>query len=205
MINKRPENFGQYFTIMMNRSEHYWEKRNFFLESLQAAEFQWFFVEGLIALEEELHLPGLLSLINGIEASIRWTHRQVTREDNDTHEPEGRSILSNHLLRKCLAQGMPVEALAFEGEGDFFAKISTNAVNAEIVRTRHNVCHGNLHEYFQKVGDEVIFVPGNLVAISEQVLWVSFKWAHALGHYRRQLGLQHHVPNPDIPVKDPYS
>lgn len=205
MIYKRPQNYDEYFAIMMNRSEHYWRKRNFFLESLQAAEFQWFFVEGLIALEEELHLPGLLSLINGIEASIRWTHRQITRQEAEEPEPEKRSILSNHLLRKCHAQGMPVIALAFEGEVDFVKKISDNKINAKIVHTRHNVCHGNIYEYVQTVGGEPIFVPGNLTALSEEVLWVSFKWAHALGEYRRSIGMQHYVPTPDIPVENPFS
>lgn len=204
MFRKRPENFGEYFNIMMDRSEPYWEKRNFFLEALQAAEFQWFFVEGLIALEEELYLPGTLSLINGIEASLRWTHRQISKAEDDTPEPEKRSLLSNHLLRKCQAEGMPVEALAFEGETDFLELIKTNTKNVEIVRTRHNVCHGNIYEYIQVVAGEQVFVPGNLAKVSEQVLWVSFNWAHSLGDFRRKLGMPHHVELADIPVRNPF-
>jgi hypothetical protein len=204
MIYRKPQNYDEYYAVMISRSEHYWRKRNFFLEALQAAEFQWFFVEGLIALEEDLHLPGLLSLMNGIEASIRWTHRQITRQDGDGPEPEKRSILSNYLLRQCHAKGMPVETLAFQGETDFLKTINDNKINADIVRTRHNICHGNIYEYVQEVGGEPVFVPGNLTVLSEQVLWVSFKWAHALGEYRRTIGMHHHVPTPNIPVENPF-
>ena len=91
----RPKNFEEAFGLIMERSEPYWIKRNFFLENLQASKFQWFFVEGLIALEEELHLPGLLSLINGIEASLRWTHKQIIRDENQGYEPEKRSLLKS--------------------------------------------------------------------------------------------------------------
>jgi len=201
---RRPRNFGEAFALLMTRSEPYWEKRNFFLENLQAAEFQWFFVEGLISLEEELHLPGLLSLINGIEASLRWTHRQITREENAGYEPERRSLLNNRLLRDCHDLGMPVERLAFNGETNFLEKIRTNDQPAEIVRTRNNVCHGNVFEYIQEIDGGAFFVPGNLTPVSEQVLWTSFHWAEGLGEYRRAKGFPHHCPLRVNPVQNPY-
>ncbi|MBX8799739.1 hypothetical protein HBA92_03130 [Ochrobactrum sp. MR28] len=192
------------FAIMMGRSEYYWQKRNFFLEALQAAEFHWFFVEGLIALEEELHLPGLLSIINGIEASMRWTHRHMTREANESHEPEKRSLMNNRLLNECAELGMPVEVLAFNGEADFLDKIKGKTLNAELVRVRNNICHGNIFEYVADREHSSIMLPGNLTVVSEQILWISYQWAYALGEFRRKIGIPHHVDTPQIPISNPY-
>ena len=195
----RPKNFEEAFGLIMERSEPYWIKRNFFLENLQASKFQWFFVEGLIALEEELHLPGLLSLINGIEASLRWTHKQIIRDENQGYEPEKRSLLNNRLLRDCHDLGMPVERLSFNGEVDFLDKIKSNDRPAEIVRTRNNICHGNVFEYIREIDGDAFFVPGNLTPVSEQVLWISFHWVEGLGEYRRMRGL----PPPLLVAREP--
>lgn len=56
-------------------------------------------------------------------------------------------ILSNALLRKAYRAGLPVTLLAFPDEQDLLTKIADGAPklpHAEIVRTRHNLCHGNI-------------------------------------------------------------
>ena len=49
-----------------------------FLDRLAAAEFHWFFHQGLQAIRSNLYVPGVSSLLNGIEASLRVTIAQIT-------------------------------------------------------------------------------------------------------------------------------
>ena len=43
-------------------------ERNYFFEWLCAAEFHWFFVQGLDAIRNEFFVPGVSALLNGIES-----------------------------------------------------------------------------------------------------------------------------------------
>ena len=54
---------------------------------------------------------------------------------------------SNALLEGLAKAGMPVTLLAFPDEQDLLTKIADGAPklpHAEIVRVRHNLCHGNI-------------------------------------------------------------
>ncbi len=129
------------------RKEH--EENTFFLQQNLGAEVHWFFHQGLAALKAELYLAACSSFIIGIEASLRITQAQV---DNPSvvDELDPVKTLSNRLLNDAGNNGLPIELLSFSDETDFREKLASkrpNIQNVEIVRIRHNLCHGNILEH----------------------------------------------------------
>ena len=152
-----------------------------YIEWLGAAELHWFFIQGEQALKHELYLPGTIGLINGIEASIRFT----------LHKLEGKKLdddlgatLSNPLIRRARHRGLPVQALAFPGEHDFDAKLATRDSYVEVVRVRHNLAHGNIVEYINR--EPGFFTPECLRDTSFHLLGLSRQWAQQLGEFRKK-------------------
>jgi len=177
---------------------------NFFFEALSAAEFHWFFVQGLTALRAELYLPGVSALLNGVEASLRVTMHQIATEPTGGAEPSPYRVLSNVLLASAREAGLPVAALAFPGENDYSEKLASpkkDRRDVEVVRLRNNICHGNIFEFITpKTGDvDANFTPHGLRNVSAVLLGVCFEWAKALGDFRRANGLLHYGPTPPIP------
>jgi hypothetical protein len=181
---------------------------NFFLQALSASEFHWFFVQGLEALRAGLYLPGTSALLNGIEASLRVTMRQVTPDPapGDEFALSPYKVLSNVLIATAREAGMPVEVLAFPGEADFLEKLATPKqarVDVDVVRLRNDICHGNIIPFVIKVDDDIgsIFTPECLREVATDLLGVTFTWAKALGDFRREKGLPHSGPTPPIPAR----
>jgi len=151
-----------------------------YMDWLGAAEIHWFFVQGEQALERELYLPGTIGLINGIEASIRFTlHKLDGKIDDDLG-----ATLSNSLIRRARTKRLPVHALAFPGERDFNVKLATNSSHVEIVRLRHNLAHGNIIEYIHR--EEQFFTPECLRETSSRLVTLSREWARQLGEFRKK-------------------
>lgn len=86
---------------------------------------------------------------------------------------------------------MPVSELAFPGEAHFEAKLGGKTPHVEIVRTRHNLCHGNVLEWLNKdLGvDNLFFTPECVRPLVGVLLDISSRWAAALGAFRRAKGL----------------
>jgi hypothetical protein len=171
-------------------------QRNRFVESLCAAEFHWFFVQGLDAIQHGLYVPGVSSLLNGIEASLRVTIAQVT-SIREIEELSPYRVLSNNLIRNAQDVGMPIEALAFPHEADFLSKLASekpNRIDVELVKQRNNICHGNIFEFINRdLGPEnSFFTPECLHPLARTLLDVSHNWADELGKYRRAKGLLHY-------------
>jgi hypothetical protein len=165
------------------------ELRLYFVDCLKAAEMHWFFVQGVDALAADLYLPGVLSLLNGVEATLRITMHQLKdfhfEEELDCHQ-----VLSNALIRKGDEAGLPVGTLAFPGETDFVAKLNSAGIsrrNVEIVRQRHNLCHGNILEYVNRdlCDQNQFFTPECLRGLSSTLVQISKDWVHALGEFRK--------------------
>jgi hypothetical protein len=174
-------------------------ERNHFFETLCAAEFHWFFVQGLDAIRNEYYVPGVSSLLNGIEASIRVTIAQVSSapKGKPLDELSPYRVLSNNLILNAQEVGMPVETLAFPCEADFLEKLKTakpNRVDVEIVRQRNNICHGDIFEFINRdLGPEnTFFTPECVRPLAFTLVEVSHVWAEELGKYRRSKGLLHH-------------
>jgi hypothetical protein len=164
-----------------------------FAERLHAAEFHWFFVQGLQAIRNDLYVPGASSLMNGIEASLRVTIAQLTTTIRVVELSPYR-VLSNNLITNGQNLGIPVEALAFPGETDFLAKLASqkpNRIDVEVVRQRNNICHGDVFEYINReLGVEnAFFTPECLRDLAKALVEVSNKWAEELGKFRKSKGI----------------
>lgn len=139
---------------ILDKNTKEYEEKFFFMHHNLGAEVHWFFTQAVQALKSELYLPACTSFINGIEASVRVTMAQLEKPTR-VKELDPIKTLSNRLLNSAKELGLPVEALAFPNEGDFLEKLETkrqNQINVEIVRIRHNLCHGNILEYINTEG-----------------------------------------------------
>ena len=171
------------------RLEH--EERIFFLKHHLGAEVHWFFSQGSEALKQGLILPACSSFIIGIESSLRVTMAQIEKPAL-VEELDPTRILSNRLLVAARAAGLPVNKLAFPEETDFIQKLESikpNIRNVEIVRVRHNLCHGNILEYINKeLGeDNYFFTPECCLKLAVQLLIVSKAWVEELGKFRKAM------------------
>ncbi|WP_237673475.1 hypothetical protein [Vreelandella profundi] len=175
--------------VDMGRRKH--QERLFFAEQGLGAEVHWFFTQASQALKSELYLPACTSFLNGIEASLRVTMYQVENPVRvEALDPV--KTLSNRLLKSALDSGLPVEALAFPEEADFLDKLESkkpNQINVEVVRVRHNLCHGNIIEYINTdLGeDNAFFTPECCRELAHFLHLVSKEWAEQLGVFRRRL------------------
>lgn len=175
--------------IEIGHREH--RERVFFAEQDLGAENHWFFTQAVEALKSELYLPACTSFLNGIEASLRVTMSQVESPARvEALDPV--KTLSNRLLKSAQYAGLPVQALAFPEEGDFLERLASkkpDQVNAEVVRVRHNLCHGNILEYINTdLGeDNIFFTPECCKELSHLLYKVSREWADQLGVFRRGL------------------
>lgn len=172
-------------------------ERNHFFEWLCAAEFHWFFVQGLDAIKSGFYVPGVSALLNGIEASLRVTISQASSNQIVTPELSPYKVLSNNLITQAKELGIPVEALAFPNEVNFTEKLEStkpNRIDVELVRLRNNICHGNIYEFINReLGPEnSFFTPECLRELSETLLKISYHWAEELGKFRRVDGLLNH-------------
>ena len=172
-------------------------ERNHFFESLCAAEFHWFFVQGLDAISNGFFVPGVSSLLNGVEASLRVTIAQVSSGEKSVEDISPYKVLSNNLIKNAADLGMPIDALAFPGENDFRVRLSSqkpNKIDVEIVRQRNNICHGNIFEFINReLGPEnSFFTPESLKPLAYTLLEVSHGWAEDLGKFRQSKGLLHY-------------
>jgi hypothetical protein len=197
-------NHADYVLNQIGAGQPWSAEMNFFFEALSAAEFHWFFVQGLAAIRTDLYVPGVSALLNGVEASVRVTLHQITAERLSEAELSPYRVLSNTLLKSAAENGMPVEALAFPGETDFLEKLSRSKdarTLVEIVRLRNDICHGNILKFIEKTDDreQSFFTPYSLRNVSALLLAVCFTWAKALGTFRRERGLMHYGPTPEVP------
>ena len=162
----------------------------FYFEHGLGAEIHWFFTQAAQALKNDLYLPACTSFLNGIEASLRVTMSQVDKPGR-VEELNPCKTLSNRLLKSASDAGLPVSALAFPGEDSFLERIESkkpNQINAEVVRIRHNLCHGNILEYVNtELGESnAFFTPECCRELAHQLCNVSKIWAKQLGEFRRE-------------------
>jgi hypothetical protein len=163
---------------------------HFFLENLRGAEFHWFFVQAVNALEHDLYVPAVSSLFNGVEATLRVTLQQIA-DPHFMQAPSSYQVLSNRLILDAHAHGMPVENLAFPGENNFFEKLRSEKparVDVEIVRLRNDICHGNVFEFINRELDEGnhLFTPECLRDLAATLMEISKQWALELGKFRHE-------------------
>lgn len=157
-----------------------------FLRHSIGPEVHWLFVQAAQALTAELYLPACTSFINGKEGSLRVTMAQLEKPATAL-ELDRNQILNNALLEAAHMQTVPVDTLAFPGELDFLKNIKTKK-HVEIVRVRHNLCHGSFLEYVNKeLGEEnYFFTPECCRDLAHQLQMISRNWVTVLGKFREE-------------------
>lgn len=152
---------------------------------LLSAEFHWHFYQGIEALNAKLYIPGCLSLLTGIEASIRCTLFQLDNPGAEYDSDLGET-LSNSLLRKAKENNLPVELLAFRDEVNFLEELQSKKPSVRIVKFRHSLAHGNILEYINKeLGpSQHFFTPECLREEANLLRHISVKWCRELAAFR---------------------
>lgn len=184
-------------------ADEFWamaKRRRFFLDSLMNPTFHWFFCQGQQALDAHLYIPGVSSLLNGIEASLRVTLAQLEPDFSGNELAlSPYQVLSNTLLKKAYDSGMPVDLLKFADDEDLIAQVHTRN-NVAIVQLRHDICHGNMLNFIEPIGvDDIrILTPECLRPTAARLLGLSYKWSIGLAQFRAANGLR----SPNIPIPD---
>ena len=156
------------------------ERRAFFAIALMNPAFHWFFTQGQQALEAELYIPGVSSILNGVEASLRVTMAQISPEYDGELSLSPYHVLSNTILSKAHIAGLPA-----------------------IVQLRHDVCHGNILNFIQKMEFEQIEIltPECLRPTAALLLGVAYNWAIGLAKFRTNTGRRPEgYPIPKMPI-----
>ncbi|MCY1544289.1 hypothetical protein D9M68_801640 [compost metagenome] len=162
------------------------EERSYWLQHSLGAESHWLFIQAYDALKHELYLPACTGFLTGIEASLRNTMAQM-KDPGRVENVDDVSTLSNSLLRQARANGMIIDGLAFPGEHDFEANLSTRNTHVELVKVRHTLCHGNILKYVS-VQEEVspFFTPECCRDLANTLHAISRTWVASLGVFRQQ-------------------
>lgn len=177
--------------------EAYWQYRT-------TAAIDWFFEQATRATHGELWLAACTTFLNGIETSLRVTLKLKESQAYSQPQPSAPLVdlsdmatLSNALMRRAHIAGMPVTLLAFPDEQDLLTKIAEGAPKmpyAEIVRVRHNLCHGNILEYIITVNEGMeeparIVTPESLRDLASTLSTMSKHWVAGLHRYWRENNL----------------
>lgn len=165
------------------------EEKLFFSQQNLGAEIHWLFIQGFQALQKQLYIPACTSFLCGIEASLRITMSQIKVPSRVTNL-NPRDLLSNKLIKAAYLNNLPVNTLAFPQENDFVDKFLNDSkrINVELVRVRHNLCHGNILEYVNtELGENyAFFTPECCKELAFQLYEISKRWTHALGKFRSE-------------------
>lgn len=168
--------------------------------TLRATEFHWHFSQGFKALSQELYIPGVLSLLTGIEGSLRFTLYQL-KSNLYPFEDDLGSVLSNSLLRQAKEAGIPISFLALPGEANFIRDLERNTPAVRIVEARNSLAHGNIQSFINRtLSDELaFFTPECLRPFAEELSDLSMGWINALTAFRIERGLT--LPSRELPPK----
>lgn len=154
-----------------------------FSRSGMGAETHWYFIEAEEAYCKNLYLASVLCSFNGIESSIRTIlmYDKVNFDNSNLKEDN----LNNNLILRAKVLGLNVEILAFPDEFDFYEKLSTKK-QVEIVRNRHNFCHGNVFGFIQTdpVTGQKTFEPCYLKDFAKTLLDIGKKWAAEMTNHK---------------------
>lgn len=100
--------------------------------------------------------------------------------------------VGNSLLLTAKSNGLPIEALIFPEENLFLEKLNSkkpNKTDVEIVRIRHNLCHGNFLEYTNtSLGKgNHFFTPECCRPLAHQLYDLCCEWTVQLSEFRKKL------------------
>ncbi|MDC5215405.1 hypothetical protein OHW69_12125 [Acinetobacter baumannii] len=182
--NLDPDNFlnkDEYYSRMADFQSLKFRYEKEFIQENSGAEFHWYFIQGIEAYINGHYLPALLSLICGIEASLRSTLHLIS------DSPEDRLYVAENMNKqmiiKAKQKGLPISVLAFSDEHDFHEKI-TNDEKINLIKLRNDLMHGNIREFTEYFEDQRIFYPEHLLDPLVEIILISKKWIKELSEFR---------------------
>ncbi|HEN9559782.1 hypothetical protein [Acinetobacter baumannii] len=182
--NLDPDNFlnkDEYYSRMADFQSLKFRYEKEFIQENSGAEFHWYFIQGIEAYTNGHYLPALLSLICGIEASLRSTLHLIS------DSPEDRLYVAENMNKqmiiKAKQKGLPISVLAFSDEHDFHEKI-TNGEKINLIKLRNDLMHGNIREFTEYFEDQRIFYPEHLLDPLVEIILISKKWIKELSEFR---------------------
>ncbi|MFV5630755.1 hypothetical protein [Acinetobacter oleivorans] len=155
--------------------------KNEFIPENSGAEFHWYFIQGIDAYINGHFLPALLSLICGIESSLRSTLHLMSNSEVDRLYVK--KIMNIELIIDAKNKGLPISALAFSNEHDFDEKI-TNEEKINLIKLRNDLMHGNIREFTEYFEDQRIFYPEHLLDPLVEIILISKKWIKELSEFK---------------------
>jgi hypothetical protein len=165
-----------------------------FINTLQAAEMHWHFEEAALALKHKLYISAVITYCAAIENSIKSTLMSLKMAQNVVPSLEflRTSISTEPMLYDCLIvankKGIPLDSLLFPGEKDMNLILKNNKIKPRIVNLRNAICHGNIYEYMQDIGNplgkEIVFVPSMLADDARLLANISINFANDLAKFR---------------------
>ncbi|HCI3538433.1 TPA: hypothetical protein NOZ40_002833, partial [Acinetobacter baumannii] len=181
--NLDPDNFlnkDEYYSRMADFQSLKFRYEKEFIQENSGAEFHWYFIQGIEAYINGHYLPALLSLICGIEASLRSTLHLIS------DSPEDRLYVAENMNKqmiiKAKQKGLPISVLAFSDEHDFHEKI-TNDEKINLIKLRNDLMHGNIREFTEYFEDQRIFYPEHLLDPLVEIILISKKWIKELSEF----------------------
>ncbi len=158
--------------------------KNEFIQENSGAEFHWYFLEGVDAYLNGHYLPALLSLICGIESSLRSTLHLMSDSEED------RLYINKNMNKQMIIdaknKSLPISALAFSNEHDFNDKIR-NGDKIDLIKLRNDLMHGNIREFTEYFEDQRIFYPEHLLDPLVEIILISKKWIKELSEFKNTI------------------
>lgn len=155
---------------------------------LNAPSFHWHLAQGIRAVEADLYIPGVLSIIAGIEHSIRLTLYQLTGDLNPIEcDDLGAYMSGGSLLNDAKQAGMPVDLLAFPDEDDFEQKVADKK-KVRLVVVRNDLAHGNVSAFINTdLGEgNSFFTPECIRDVAEELVSMATAWAEGIAEFRSE-------------------
>ncbi|MFK1489869.1 hypothetical protein ACIWPR_10765 [Acinetobacter baumannii] len=187
IYNLDPDNFlniEEYYSRMADFQCLKLRYKNEFIQKNSGAEFHWYFIEGLEAYINGLFLPALLSLICGIESSLRSTLHLMS--DGEEDRLYVNKIMNKEMIIDAKNKGLPISALAFSNEQDFHKKI-TNDEKINLIKLRNDLMHGNIREFTEYFEEQRIFYPEHLIDSLVEIILISKKWIKELSEFKNTI------------------
>ncbi len=179
------------------------ECRLYFASMLAPSDYHWHFIQAIDALTASLYLPGVSSLLNGLEASIRVTICE--KAGRDLNGDLG-TTMSNGLLREASSHGLDISILAMPGEENFLEMVRLSKPSVRIVSLRNEICHGNFRTFMRNVDGTEYFTPECLIPVAHDLINLALNWAKHLNSFlvdtRANKSRACELPVPENPLRD---
>lgn len=149
-----------------------------------------FFADGYACVAHGQYLAACLSFITGIEMSLRLPllHARGFDIRRAWDQKTGVPLLSNELLVRASEIDLPIKLLRYgrdPEESIFLQNLScrTHAKQANIVRLRNNICHGNLSIFVEETDGGPMVHNSTIENEAKELEMVAIAWGKGFGDW----------------------